>query len=131
MNEKAQGQRGKNGPEAVGKQYAPLKEIEESAVDVLPSGTLALRVDWGRLPEGTWVLPMSVGFPVEAGTRIFASVGEARVPGDLSAGTFIGSATMRVENVATPERGRADVQLFVDWGSPVVCVVDYLFVPAP
>ena len=114
--------------EGAKKQYAEERSVDESEVRALPGGARAFRIDWGRLGRGRWILPANVG-DVVPDTRVFASVGEGRVLGDTTAGKFIGDADLTVQMVTTPDRGKVDVQVLVDFDVPIVCQVDYLIVP--
>jgi len=122
---------GEMSPDSGGKRVAPMKTADEGAKDVLPGGTIALRVYWGRFPAGQWILPFTVGSPVETSTAVFVSIGESISPGSVTAGTLVGGATLTVDNVGTPRRGQIDVGITVDWGSPIAVQLNYLIVPAP
>ena len=115
--------------EAAVEKYAEERSFDESEVRSLPGGTRAFRVDWGRLGRARWLLPLINVGSVAPDTMVFASVGEGRVLGDTTAGKFIGAAPLTVQNVATPDIGKIDVRVFVDFDSPIVIQVDYLVVP--
>lgn len=115
--------------EVAEKQYAEERSIDESEIRELPDGTRAFRVDWGRLSRGRHILPLiNVSF-VSPDTRVFASVGEPIVPGDTTAGKFIGAADLTMQMVTTPAVGKIDVQVLIDFDVPVACQVDYFVVP--
>ena len=115
--------------EAAEEKYADERSLDASEVLALPGGTRAFRVDWGRLGRARWTLPLINVAGVVPDTLVFASVGEGRLLGDTTAGKFIGDAPLTVQNVATPDRGKIDVRVFVDFDSPIVIQVDYLVVP--
>jgi hypothetical protein len=115
--------------EVLEEKYMEERSLEESEVLALPGGTRAFRVDWGRLGRARWLLPLVNVGSVAPDPLVFASVGEGRVLGDITAGKFIGAAPLTVQNVATPDIGKIDVRVFVDFDSPITVQVDYLVVP--
>src|SRR3954452_4976681 len=116
--------------EAAETQYADERSLDEAEdlATLLPGGSRAIRIDWGRVSPGRTNLPLNAS-GVSPDTMVFASVGESIVQGDTTAGKFIGAAVLSVLMVTTPRVGRIEVQVRNEFDVPARCQVDYLIVP--
>ncbi|WP_137938147.1 hypothetical protein [Chitinivorax sp. B] len=79
------------------------------------------RIDWGN-KNGWWILTL-YDWRITANSRVYVSFSEA----DGGGNRFIGSAVYTIHNVA-PRNGAVSIRVFVNWGSPLHTVVDYLVV---
>ncbi|MEV5409782.1 hypothetical protein AB0K60_13205 [Thermopolyspora sp. NPDC052614] len=80
------------------------------------------RHNWG-MRRGWWDLRLNTT-AVGPNTRVFASAAEGPTS---DGGKFLGNARYLVYNIA-PVAGHVDVRIFIDWQTPIGCVIDYFIV---
>ena len=87
----------------------------------LGSSSYSYRQNWGY-KNGWWVLTLNDS-RITANSRVYVSFSEV----DAFGNRFVGAARYSVYNIA-PRKGAVTIRVFIDWGSPLRTVADYLVI---